>query len=171
MADNSFLSDLVYHPDEGGLRFKGVRYLLIRPETLSSFQKALEAEVGLERAGKILYAGGFTGGQLSGRKYKHTFGLSDQEAVAFMCRMGSEIGWGNFNLVELDTETHHMVVEVTGSPFAIAYGEGADSGVCHLIQGVLGGLGEGIFGMPVRAQENLCVAVGDDRCRFEIHPD
>ena len=169
MTENSILSELVYHPDEGSLRFKSVRYLLIRPETLASFQKALEAEVGWEKTGDILYAGGFTGGKLSGQKYKSTFGLSDREAVEFMCQMGREIGWGHFKLLELDPEVYYMLVEVTGSPFASAYGEAADSGVCHLIRGVLGGLGEGIFGEPVVAQEVRCTAMGDERCRFEIH--
>lgn len=45
------------------------------------------------------------------------------EAVAFVCRMGGEIGWGYFRLVELDSEVQRPVVEVDHSPFAQAYGE------------------------------------------------
>lgn len=168
MTDNSILAELTYQPDEGALRFKGVRYLLIRPETLASLQAAVEKKVGTDRAGEIHYAGGFTGGRLSGQKYKQAFGLSDQEAVAFMCRMGGEIGWGNFRLVELDSETARLVVEVDRSPFAEAYSGEAAGGVCHLIRGVLGGLANGIFGVEVRASETRCLARGDAACRFEI---
>ncbi|MGD2253598.1 MAG: XylR N-terminal domain-containing protein [Anaerolineales bacterium] len=168
MAQESILSDLTSHPEQGALRIKDVRYLLIRPETLISFQKALEAEVGFARAGEILYPGGFTGGRLSGHKYKQAFGLSDRESVQFMCRMGSEIGWGRFRMITMDAEAHRLSVEVDNSPFAEAYGQGAQGGVCHFIRGVLGGLGAGVFGVEVFAQETLCLAKGDGKCRFEV---
>jgi predicted hydrocarbon binding protein len=174
MFDNTILSELNYHPSEGALRFKGVRYLLIRPETLASIQAALETEIGAELAGEILYAGGFTGGRLSGRKYKESFGLSDREAVEFMCRMGGEIGWGHFRLVELDAQAKRLVVEVDSSPFAEAYrlsstvGQRFPAGICHLIRGVLGGLGEGIFGVPVHAHETQCLVNRNPYCQFEV---
>ncbi len=168
--ENVILSELMYYGDEGALRFRDVRYLLIRPETLASFQRSLEGEVGPDRAGEVIFAGGFTGGRLSGRKYKEALGLSDREAVEFMCRMGGEIGWGQFRLVELDPEARRMAVEVGCSPFAEAYGEAATGGVCHLIRGVLGGLADGLFGGPVRARETMCLARGDPLCRFEVGP-
>lgn len=174
MSENNILSEMIYYPDNGALRFKGVRYLLIRPETLASFQNSLEAEAGQEPAAEILYAGGFSGGQLSGRRYKETLGLTDREAVEFMCCMGREIGWGHFYLAMLDIESGRLVVEVDSSPFAEAYKvaipdqrEALDS-VCHLIRGVLGGLADGLFGSPVRAREERCLAVGGANCRFEI---
>ena len=167
MKENEILSEMVYDPQEGALRFKGVRYLLIRPETLASLQKAVESEMGSARAAETFFAGGFTGGQLSGQKYKEALGLSDREAVAFMCRMGGEIGWGNFQLVALDTQAQRLVVEVKHSPFAEAYGQG-ETAACQLIRGVLGGLGDGIFGGPVEARETQCLSWGDSVCRFEI---
>jgi predicted hydrocarbon binding protein len=167
MAENSILSDLIYHDDEGSLRFSGVRYLLIRPETLASIQHALEAEVGLDRAGELLYAGGLTGGKLSGRKYKEVHNLSDREAVEYMCRMGGEIGWGGMELVHLDSEEHRLVVRVAHSPFAEAYGVGVE-GVCHLIRGVFGGLVSGLFGVEVESREIQCTARGDEACIFEV---
>jgi hypothetical protein len=41
MSENSILNELVYDQASGALRYKGVRYLLIRPETISGFQKAM----------------------------------------------------------------------------------------------------------------------------------
>lgn len=167
MSGNSVLAELTWESDRGALSFKGVRYLLIRPETLIGLQKAMEAEVGSERTGEILYQGGYTGGRLSGQKYRETFGLDERGAVEYMCRMGREIGWGALHLAEFDLAAGRMVVEAEASPFAEAYGQAAQ-GVCHLLRGVFGGLGEALFGRPVEAVEEACRAAGADRCRIRV---
>lgn len=167
MSENSILADLVFTPEAGRLSFKDVRYMLIRPDTIIDFQKAVEAEVGVERCAEMMMAGGVTGGSRSAARYKDEFGLSDAEIAEFMCNMGREIGWGHFSLRELDSEGGRLVVEVSDSPFAAAYGQ-ADQGVCHLTRGVLAGLAAGIFGTQVRSAETSCRARGDDICRFEI---
>lgn len=170
--DNSILAELQWNGDTGALMFKDVRYLLIRPETLIQFQKAVEADLGVERAGELLYAGGFTGGQLSGQRYKEIFGFTEQQAVEFMCRMGGEIGWGRFEIGKLDIGDWKLAVNVHSSAFAAAYIQTPRSStqppVCHLIRGVLGGLVAGLFGVDVVARETLCLARGDACCRFEI---
>lgn len=167
MNKNNILADLVFAPEGGRLSFRDVRYLLIRPDTLIDFQKAVEAEVGARRCAEMMMAGGITGGSRSAARYKEEFGLSDAEIVEFMCKMGREIGWGHFSLRELDSDAGRLVVEVSESPFAAAYGQ-ADEGVCHLTRGVLAGLAAGIFGSDVRSAETACRACGHDICRFEI---
>lgn len=164
---NSILADLIFQPDGGRLAFKDVRYLLIRPDTIVEFQKAVEAEVGAERCAEMMMAGGITGGARSAARYKTEFGLNDAEIVDFMCKMGREIGWGYFQLCELDPGKKRLVVEVAESPFAAAYGP-AGAGVCHLTRGVLAGLAAGIFGTNVRATETTCRAHQDAVCRFEM---
>lgn len=163
---NEVLQELEWDADGGRLTFNQVRYLLIRPETLVDFQKAVEAELG-ERAGELIYAGGFTGGSLSSRRYRDVFGYSDDEIVDFMCRMGGQIGWGHFEIVELDSADGRLIVEVHASPFAEVYSS-ADQGVCHFIRGVLAGVGAGIFGAEVEAVETHCAAKGDSSCQFII---
>ncbi len=121
MDENSVLDGLEYEASSGRLSYKGVRYLLIRPETLVAFQLAVEAQVGPEKCAELMQAGGFTGGALSARRYREVFGYSDRETAEFMCRMGSEIGWGHFTLVRLDVAGREMIVEVLDSPFAQAY--------------------------------------------------
>jgi len=170
MTDNSVLSELTYSAERGALEFKGVRYLLIRPETLSSMQQAAEGELGAPKAADLLFAGGFTGGKLSGERYKQSLGLTDAEAVEFMCRMGGEIGWGRFRLVDLDEAKNRLVVEVEHSPFTAGYDEPTQAGVCHLTRGVLSGLAAGLFGVEVMSDEVECLAKGDPQCRFEIGP-
>ncbi len=166
--DNSVLAELAWDAASGALSFKEVRYLLIRPETLAQFQLAVEAELGAGRAGELLYSGGFAGGQLSGRKFVETLGLSDREAVEFMCRMGGELGWGKLHLVRWDPDAQSLEVQVTNSPFAGAYSRESPSGVCHLLRGVFGGLGATVFGVPVESDELRCLAAGDSMCQIVV---
>lgn len=165
---NSILDELAWDSDRGALTFKGVRYLLIRPETLVGYQKELEAELGSEAAARILFEGGRIGGRASGQKYKDAFGLSDREAVEYMCRMGGEIGWGRFQLKQWEPQDSFFEVRVAASPFAEAYGGQAEGGVCHFTRGVLSGLGEGLFGVQTSGREIECLAQGDKACSFEV---
>ncbi|RMG48077.1 MAG: hypothetical protein D6723_15565 [Acidobacteria bacterium] len=164
--ENKILRGLMWTPESGRLSFREVRYLLIRPETVVAVQKAAEEALG-ERAGELFYAGGFAGGSLSSRRYKEAFGYSDRQIVDFMCRMGRQIGWGRFEVVELDDAAGRLVVDVYDSPFAEAYGP-ADHAVCHLIRGVLAGLASGLFQADVEAVESPCAAQGAARCHFAI---
>ena len=167
---NEILDNLSY--ETGRLTFNDVRYFLIRPDTVVDFQKAVETLVGPEKCAETMMAGGYTGGSRSSKRYKEAFDYTDQEIVAFMCRMGAEIGWGRFNLVELDPSSERLVVEVEDSAFAEAYAldqaEGSLLPVCHMIRGVLAGMAAGIFGRDVASEETACVAKGDAVCCFVI---
>jgi len=163
--ENAVLRDLAHDASTGHLTFKGVRYLLIRPETVVAFQKAVEAELGA-RAGELMARGGRTGGALSTRRYREAFGLGPRELVEFIVRTGREIGWGAFTLDRLDLERRELVISVEHSPFAEAYGSSSGP-VCHLIAGVVGGLADGVFGGSVEVSETACLAAGGPACRFE----
>ena len=162
---NSILEQLLIEP--GRLSFKEVRYIMIRPEVIAGLQQAIETEVGPEKCANIMLAAGSVGGSKSSQRFKEVFGYSEPEIVEFMCRMGAEIGWGFFRLEHLDLGRNRMVIEVTDSPFAAAYGP-AQSGICHLIRGVVAGMAAGIFGGPIASRETACAAKGDTHCRFEV---
>lgn len=166
MSDNPILDQLVYDQSSGALLYKGVRYLLIRPETIAGFQKALVANCD-DNAGGILFEGGFAGGSLSAQKYKALHGLSDAEVIEFMMDMGNQIGWGHFSLKRYDPIEKHLCVTVKHSPFAQAYGQSSQS-VCHLTRGVLAGMASALFGTDCLADEVECRAKGDALCRFVI---
>jgi predicted hydrocarbon binding protein len=114
-----------------------------------------------------MMAGGYTGGSRSSQRYRDVFNYSDEEIVAFMCNMGREIGWGDFEVEEFDKGGKRLIVQVRNSAFAEAYGS-AEKGVCHMIRGVMAGMAAGIFGADVRSEETLCRAKGDGLCRFVI---
>lgn len=166
MSTNQILDELVYDQSSGSLMYKGVRYLLMRPETLVGFQKALVQNCSKE-ADDNLFQGGFTGGSLSAKKYKDLHNFGDHEIIEFMMNMGNQIGWGNFSLVRYDPSEMHLCVAVKDSPFAEAYGQSSQS-VCHLIRGVLAGMASVLFGGACLAEEVECRARGDECCRFVI---
>ena len=164
--NNSILDELKFDEARGALLYKDVRYLLIRPETLIAFQKAAEEKLGAG-ADELLYAGGFTGGTLSAKKYREVFGLTDQQSVEFMAKMGTEIGWGKLTVSNFSVTDRKLELIVESSPFAGAYGK-AERGVCHLVRGVFAGLASGIFGTLVEAREEECVAMGNRQCKIIV---
>jgi predicted hydrocarbon binding protein len=164
--DNKIFKELKFVPEKGGFFYNEVRYLLIRPETLAAFQKAIEEEIG-EKASRILFESGFQGGSLSSKKYREVFGFSDEEIIRFMMDMGSQIGWGRFELDRFDSAEKRLVVKVYYSPFAEAYGSSSKP-VCHMIRGVLGGMASLVFGKEIESKELSCLAKGDECCRFEV---
>lgn len=169
--ENSILAQLEWNAEDGALWFKGVRYLLIRPETLYGIVTAAEEELGQERAGELMYRGGFVGGQLSGKRYREALNLDPRGAVEFMCKMGAEIGWGRFELLSYDHDAAALVVHIHRSAFAhgIAKNESEiEMGVCHLIRGVMGGLVSGLTEKKVVTRESRCIAQGHDYCRIEV---
>lgn len=155
---------LHFDPEKGVLSFKGKRYILIRPETIVQFQKEVEKVMG-DRTTFAMSRGGFEGGSLSTKAYKEEFGLSNEEVVDYMCNMGSQLGWGKFKLVDLNND--RLTVDVQNSAFAEMYGK-SENPVCHMIEGVLAGLGKTILESDVKSTEEKCVAKGDDICRFVV---
>lgn len=164
MAENKILKELNHNPGEGALRYKGIRYLLIRPETLIGLQKAVERETGTPQF-DALYEGGFAGGFLSSKNYQEMHGYTDREVLDFMTSMGGEIGWGRFQVEQYDPEAEILEISVASSPFAEAYGE-AEHPVCHLLRGIVAGIGSALLKTECGAIETACSAMGDDKCRF-----
>ena len=144
----------------GRLSYRGARYLLIRPETLAALQHALESALGTSAAECFV-----AGGRVGGGRAAASFAGAGRERVEALLSMGTRIGWGRFALERLGAS--ELVVTVTGSPFAEAYGT-ATAPVCHLTRGVLEALaGTVLTGGRPRVTETACAATGAPACRFE----
>jgi predicted hydrocarbon binding protein len=155
---NAIISELI-DDGTGRLSYRGARYLLIRPETLVALQQALEASLG-SAAADCLAAGGRAGGG----KAAASFTGAGRERVEALLAMGGKIGWGRFALDRY--APGELVVTVTGSPFAEAYGR-ATAPVCHLTRGVIEALATMVFSGRARVTETACAAAGAAACRFE----
>jgi len=166
MDKNSILDQLEYDPSSGALTYKGVRYILIRPETIAGFQHALE-KISPKDTRKAFFKGGFEGGFLSATKYKEMYDFSDVQIIEFMMQMGTEIGWGKFRLNHYRSDEKLLRVTVEKSAFSETYGKSSD-GVCDLIRGVISGLASALFSKDCEATEIRCVARGDKNCVFVV---
>jgi predicted hydrocarbon binding protein len=166
MPENIILKDMIFDESHGALSYKGVRYLLIRPETIAGFQKALHESCG-EDPDEKFFSGGFQGGSLSAKKYRELYNFSDSEIIEFMMSMGGQIGWGRFRLERYDPKLKILHVSVAHSPFAESYGK-STQGVCHLTRGVLCGMAAILFDQDCTATETECRARGDERCLFVV---
>lgn len=157
---NAVLAELT-DDGEGRLRYRGARYLLIRPETLAALHQALESALGAAAA-ECLVAGGRAGGGKATASLGHEG--AGRERVEALLAMGTRIGWGRFALERY--APGEMVVTVSASPFAEAYGT-ARAPVCHLTRGVLEALASVVLSGRPRVTETACLATGADVCRFE----
>ena len=166
MFNNSILDELAYDHSSGKLSFKDTRYLLIRPETIIGFQKAIE-ETDKHLVEEAFFRGGFKGGYLSAENYKEQFHFDNKQIVEFMMKMGTEIGWGHFALQDFDLQKKQLRTIVYKSPFAQVYGK-SDDGVCHLTRGVLSGLASFLFNENCVCAEIQCLAQGHEHCVFQI---
>jgi predicted hydrocarbon binding protein len=164
---NEILESLEFDPEQGQLTYRGVRYFLVRPETVAQLQKDMEAGLGLERTAEILYSAGFTGGSLSASAYREKLGLSGVDIARFMASMGGQIGWGRLEVEECDPESGRLEVSLTNSVFAQGYGPSA-APVCHMVRGVFAGVGSIVLGGPVEAVEVQCRAAGAPNCRIVV---
>jgi CheY-like chemotaxis protein len=166
MPENSILNNLEYDENAGTLIYKGVRYLLIRPETILEFKEKMDAALG-ETAKEGFYQGGFSGGYLSSKKYKTVFNFSNRQIIDFMMDMGTQIGWGCFTLDHFDIEKKFLQVSVKNSPFTLSP-EKSSKPTCDLIRGVVGGMASIIFNQTCTALESKCVSTGSDICIFVV---
>ncbi|NUN47736.1 MAG: hypothetical protein HUU15_02770 [Candidatus Brocadiae bacterium] len=146
----------------GRITLNGARFLLVRPETLVGFQKAVEREAG-DVAKRCLMAGGVDGGGRSARRLCDG-GLKGREVVEAMGRMGTQIGWGRFRVESYGDAG--FVIAVESSPYAEAYGA-SQMPVCHFLAGVAQGIGEAVYGAAT-VSEVSCASAGATACRFEV---
>lgn len=157
------VNELVWNRENGQITYKGVRYLLIRPETISVWQEAMEEK--FPGSGELMFSGGLTGGRLSSQGFARKLGLTPRQMVEFMTEMGGQIGWGRFVIEDLREDL--LAIKVYNSPFASGHSPSSE-GVCHLIRGVFAGVAEAVLGGEVSAKETKCLALQDSYCCFEF---
>ena len=153
-----------YDAERGSLTIGPLRYLLLRPETLSEIQKGVEDRLG-SSAPDYLYTAGASWAIGAMRRLKSALAADNSELLQAVCRHASELGWGRFELNFWNKQDKKLVVRVDDSALAAAYGQ-ADRPICHLFAGAVGGMAEAVLSMPTSCTEQMCVARGDPACVF-----
>ena len=162
---NEIVDNLQFDEDAGALNYKGIRYFLIRPETLADLYALVKEALGEEGDEAFLRAG-HTGVSRSLQAYDADLGLKGKDLLAHLLRTGTELGWGKMELLSLDFAGNSMVIGVKNSVFAPSSGWGEPR--CHMLRGVLSAMGGAVFGAPASTREIACLGMGDASCRFVV---
>lgn len=162
---NEVIANLEFDDETGVLSYHGIRYFLIRPETLGDLYTLLKQSMG-KKGDNAFFQAGYTGVSRSLRAYEAQLGLKGEALLSFLTKMGSHLGWGSMALLSLDLPGKRMRIEVKNSVFAQA--GGGQEAQCHMLRGVLAAMGEAVFGSPASVREVACLAKGDASCHFVI---
>jgi len=177
----SFFGELDRKPEEGKIEINGVRYLLVRSDSLSiEMQEELRKTFGEAGARQI--------------RYKLAKGCGIRDATMFAERLKVEdpvmklalgpvhfahVGWANVDIfpesAPQPNEDYFLVYDHPYSFEAQSYIENkieTDVPVCHMNAGYSAGWCQVSFGVELKAEEITCRARGDDKCIFVMaHPD
>jgi predicted hydrocarbon binding protein len=163
---NQLLDSLEYDPERGSLSLQSARYVLTPPSLLMEIQKNLEGEYGRDAAALLIEAGVGEGASLAGR-FRDVFGYPPEQVLSSVAFLLSESGWGVFSVEMMNLEGRELVFKVLESPFAEIYGPSIQP-VCHVVQGLLRGVGLVLFDAETTGMEVQCAAKGDTCCRFVV---
>ncbi len=162
-------ASLVPDPTSGVLRLSDEPCVIVRPEAIVNIQKQLEQTIGGSSKG-VLY--------LSGERSSHA-GVSPLEPIlrssARLTIDGAKriadasalLGWGRAEITSFDPVRARLLLSLTNSPLALAYGP-SKKPVCHFLAGWIAGLGQILLEREVLCEETACAAQGRERCEFEL---
>ena len=95
-------------------------------------------------------------------------GISPEEVLQGLKRLGFMAGWGKFQFLVNDDETVNCTVD--NSAFVLRR-EGAGPTTCYFLAGILSAVGTVISGKRYIARETHCSASGEATCAFKLYPD
>jgi predicted hydrocarbon binding protein len=96
--------------------------------------------------------------------------MDGKKQVDFVKTLFMASGWGNIQIVDLDSEGKKAIVVVDNSPFAKELKGKAKNPVDVIIRGVLASLFSDVFKVDVECVESECMAVKGEHCKFVIKP-
>jgi predicted hydrocarbon binding protein len=169
-AKDFLASHLESNPKEGVLRFSHVPCVIMRPEAMVNIQKQLEGTIGGSSKG-ILYLSGERSSR-SGMNLLEPIPTQAPLTLANARRLmeaAALLGWGRLEISQFDPERGRLLLRITNSPLARAYGA-SKKPVCHFLAGWIAGIGRNLLERDVMCEETSCAAQGADRCEFELRP-
>jgi predicted hydrocarbon binding protein len=153
------------------LRFAKVPSVIVRPEAIVNIQRQLEQTIGGSSKG-ILYLAGDRSAREGMNPFESIVSTRAPLTLANARRLmdaSALLGWGRLEISLFDPENGRLVLTITNSPLARAYGP-SKKPVCHFLTGWVAGLGRSLLEREVLCEETACAAQGHDRCEFELRP-
>lgn len=162
--------------DEGRALLFGEFLFLIPPSVLVKLRDVLIEEIGLERAGQILFELGKFQIEKGAERYVKKYNLDKMtrdEIIEFTSNIFKVLGWGNIEVEKLDLENYEVSILVKDPVFPEKYlqlkGEKADRSICSYLEGLFTKAFTGYMGKEVKIKEKSCAAAtGEKYCRFVI---
>lgn len=177
---DGFFSDFERRPERGDITIGGVRYLMMRTESLAiELHEELRKTFGEAGARQIRYKIAKACGSRDARMFHKRLGVEDPNMrLALGPVHFAHVGWANVDIfpesAPQPNENYFLVYDHPFSFEARAFldnGIKADKPVCVMNAGYSTGWCEASYGIDLRAEELTCRARGDEKCVFVMaHP-
>ena len=176
----SFFSDLKRVPEQGDIQISGVRYLLMRTDSIAiELHEELRKTFGEAGARQIRYKIARACGMRDAKMFHERLKIEDPTMKLALGPVHfAHVGWASVDIfpesAPQPNEDYFLVYDHPYSFEAAAYeanGIKSDHPVCHMNAGYSAGWCEVSFGIDLKAEELTCRAKGDDKCIFVMaHP-
>ena len=177
---DTFFADIKRIPEQGDIQISGVRYLLMRTDSIAiELHEELRKTFGEAGARQIRYKIARACGIRDAKMFHERLGVDDP---AMKLALGpvhfAHVGWANVEIfpesAPQPNEDYFLAYDHPYSFEAASYvanGIKSDFSVCHMNAGYSAGWCEISFGVELKAEELTCRAKGDDKCIFVMaHP-
>jgi son of sevenless-like protein len=179
-AMDSFFTGLERRPEEGDIQISGVRYLLMRTDSLAiELHEELRKTFGDAGARQIRYKLARSCGIRDARMFHERLGVTDPVMKLALGPVHfAHVGWASVDIfpesLPQPNEDYFLAYDHPYSFEAAAYlsnGVKSEHPVCHMNAGYSAGWCEVSFGIDLKAEELTCRARGDEKCIFAMaHP-
>lgn len=176
----SFFTDLKRSPEQGDIQISGVRYLLMRTDSLAiELQEELRKTFGEAGARQIRYKLARSCGMRDAKMFHERLGVTDPTMKLALGPVHfAHVGWA---FVDIFPESAPQPNEEYFLAYSHPYSFESDSylankltsttPVCHMNAGYSSGWCQVSFGIELKAEELTCRAKGDEKCIFAMaHP-
>ncbi|PRQ05748.1 V4R domain protein [Enhygromyxa salina] len=175
-----FFDDMKREPERGQIHIQGVRYMLMRTDSMSiELQEELRKTFGEAGARQIRYKLAKACGMRDAKLFAERLEVEDPVMRQALGPVHfAHVGWANVDFFDESApqpnEDYFMAYDHPYSFEAASYidnGIVSEHPVCHMNAGYSTGWCQASFGLDLKAEELTCRAKGDDQCIFVMaHP-
>lgn len=175
-----FFTDLQREPEKGQLHIQGVRYMLVRTDSMAiELHEELRKTFGETGARQIRYKLAKACGMRDAKLFAERLEVEDPDMrLALGPVHFAHVGWANVDIFEESApqpnEDYFLAYDHPYSFEAAAYvdnGLSSKAPVCHMNAGYSTGWCQVSYGVDLKAEELSCRACGDEQCVFVMaHP-
>ncbi len=173
-----FFQDLQREPEKGQIHIQGVRYMLMRTDSMSiELQEELRKSFGEAGARQIRYKLGKACGLQDAKLFAELLQVEDP---ALRIALGpvhfAHVGWASEEFLEGVPEMSENYFAAYDHPYSFEAAAYIDRGlvskhpVCHMTAGYGCGWCQATFGVDLTVEELTCRAKGDQQCLFALAP-